>query len=48
METLLPYVMKVGEHNYTCMALLDQANTETYGTPEPTVVPLMVEKDRLS
>ena len=44
MESLLPVVMGVGEHNYTCMALLDRANTETYGTPEPTVVPLMVEK----
>ena len=26
------------------MALLDKANTETYGTPEPTTVPLTVEK----
>ena len=26
------------------MALLDKANTETYGTPEPTDVTLTVEK----
>ncbi len=26
------------------MALLDKANTETYGNPVPTVVPLSVEK----
>ena len=28
----------------TCMALLDEANTSTYGTPVPTTVPLTVEK----
>ena len=26
------------------MALLDKANTETYGTPEPTNVTLTIEK----
>ena len=26
------------------MALLDKANTETYGTPQPTTVPLTIEK----
>ena len=36
--------MEVGEVNLKCMALLDKANTETYGTPEPTTVPLTVEK----
>ena len=35
-KTLLPTVLKVGEINLKCMALLDKANTETYGTPEPT------------
>ena len=30
-ETLLPTVLKVGEINLKCMALLDKANTETYG-----------------
>ncbi|MGN8887409.1 hypothetical protein [Blautia sp. HCP28S3_G10] len=32
MEALLPTVLKVGEINLKCMALLDKANTETYGT----------------
>ena len=43
-ETLLPTVLKVGEINLKCMALLDKANTKTYGTPEPTAVTLTVEK----
>ena len=44
MEELLPTVLKVGEINLKCMALLDKANTESYGTPIPAVVPLTVEK----
>lgn len=44
MEELLPIVMKVGEINLKCMALLDKANTETYGNPVPTEVPMTVEK----
>ena len=44
MDGLLPIVMEVGEKNLRCMALLDRANTETYGTPVPTTVPLTVEK----
>ena len=44
MEQLLPVVLKTGEINLKCMALLDQANTETYGHPAPTTVPLRVEK----
>jgi len=44
MEQLLPTVLKVGEINLKCMALLDKANTETYGTPVPVNVPLKVEK----
>lgn len=44
MEQLLPIVMKVGEVNLKCMALLDKANTETYGHPIPTTVSLKVEK----
>lgn len=43
-ETLLPTALKVGEINLKCMELLDKANTETYGTPAPTTVPLRVEK----
>lgn len=44
LETLLPVVLKVGEINLKCMALLDKANTETYGTPTPVTVSLTVEK----
>ena len=44
MGELLPVVMEVGEVNLKCMALLDKANTETYGHPVPTEVPLTVEK----
>ena len=43
-EALLSTVLKTGEINLKCMALLDKANTETYGTPEPTEVTLTVEK----
>ena len=43
-NALLAGVMKVGEINLKCMALLDKANTESYGHPVPTQVPLMVEK----
>ena len=44
MEELLPIVMEVGEKNLKCMALLDKANTETFGHPVPTQVSLTVEK----
>ena len=44
MELLLPVVLEVGEKNLICMELLDRANTETFGTPVPTTVPLAVEK----
>ena len=44
MEELLPIVLEVGEVNLKCMAMLDQANTETYGHPQPTQVSLTVEK----
>lgn len=43
-EKLLPVALKVGEINLKCMALLDKANTETYGVPAPVTVPLKVEK----
>lgn len=43
-DDLLPTVMKVGEVNLKCMALLDEANTKTYGAPEPTTVSMKVEK----
>lgn len=44
MEQLLPTVLKVGEINLKCMALLDKANTQSYGVPAPVTVPLAVEK----
>ena len=44
MDELLPIVRKVGEVNLRCMALLDEANTKTYGNPVPTEVSLTVEK----
>ncbi|MBS4960889.1 MAG: hydroxylamine reductase [Clostridiales bacterium] len=44
MEKLLPVVMEVGEVNLVCMELLDRANTQTFGSPEPAEVSLAVEK----
>ena len=44
MDKLLPLVIECGQVNLACMELLDKANTETYGTPTPTTVPLSVEK----
>ena len=44
MGDLLPIVMETGQINLKCMALLDKANTETYGTPVPTSVSLTIEK----
>lgn len=44
MELLLPVVLEVGAVNLKCMALLDEANTKTYGNPVPTEVSLKVEK----
>lgn len=42
-DELLPLVLKVGEVNFACMELLDKANTDTFGTPEPTEVAITVE-----
>ena len=44
MDELLPIVLEVGEVNLKCMALLDKANTESFGHPAPTEVSLTVEK----
>ena len=44
MDELLPIVMEVGEVNLKCMAILDQANTETFGHPQPTEVGMTIEK----
>lgn len=43
-DTLLSLVLKTGEVNFKCLELLDSANTETYGNPVPTEVPLTIEK----
>lgn len=43
-DELLPVVMETGKVNLTCMELLDRANTESFGIPVPTTVPLTVEK----
>lgn len=42
-EELTAFALKVGEVNLTCMALLDQANTESYGTPTPAEVSLTIQ-----
>ena len=41
---LLALAMEVGKFNLLCMEMLDKANTETFGNPTPTTVPLTVEK----
>ena len=43
-DDLLKLVLKTGEVNLACMALLDAANTEAYGDPVPVTVPLTIEK----
>jgi hydroxylamine reductase len=43
-QELLPLVMETGKINLRCMELLDRANTETYGAPQPEKVRLTVEK----
>lgn len=42
--TLLSMVLKTGEVNLKCLELLDTANTDAYGNPVPTEVPLTIEK----
>jgi hydroxylamine reductase len=43
MDELVPLVLKVGEVNLACMGMLDTANVEAFGSPEPTQVTLEVE-----
>ncbi|MCL2336736.1 MAG: hydroxylamine reductase, partial [Firmicutes bacterium] len=43
-EEWLGLLMEFGGVNLKCMALLDEANTETYGHPVPTSVSFKVEK----
>ena len=42
-DDLTTLAMETGRINYAVMELLDRANTETYGTPEPTEVALAIE-----
>lgn len=44
LEEWLALLMEFGHKNLACMALLDEANTSTYGNPVPTQVPMLVEK----
>lgn len=44
MDELLPIVLETGKVNFTCMEMLDTANTTAYGTPAPTTVSLTIEK----
>ncbi|MCE5253718.1 MAG: hydroxylamine reductase [Actinomycetia bacterium] len=46
LQTWLAKALRCGELNYKTMELLDRANTETYGTPVPTEVPLGVKAGR--
>lgn len=43
-NALLALVLETGKVNLKCMELLDKANTESYGNPTPTAVPLHMEK----
>ncbi len=43
-EEWLGLIMEFGQINLKCMALLDEANTSTYGHTVPTKVPALVEK----
>jgi hydroxylamine reductase len=43
---LVPLVLKCGEVNLRTMELLDAANTEAYGHPVPTAVPLGAKKGK--
>ncbi len=43
-DILLGTAMETGKYNLDCMELLDRANTQTYGDPEPSKVTLTVEK----
>ena len=44
LNKLLELVLETGKINLRCMALLDMANTESFGIPTPVKVPLTIEK----
>lgn len=43
-DELISLLLKTGEINLKCMELLDKANTETFGNPEPTTITKNIEK----
>lgn len=43
-DDLYALSMDIGKINFECMDLLDKANTESFGTPEPTEVSMEIEK----
>lgn len=45
-QTLLENALKTGEINFKVMELLDRANTETYGHPEPTKVRISAKRGK--
>ncbi len=46
LDALVPMVLKVGEVNLRVMELLDKANTDAYGHPEPTSVRVTAVKGK--
>jgi hydroxylamine reductase len=46
LDELTGLALKVGEENIKVMALLDQANTTSYGHPVPTTVPVTPKKGK--
>lgn len=42
-KELIDLTLELGRVNLVCMALLDKANTESFGTPTPHTVPLIIE-----
>ena len=43
-DELVALALELGKVNYQCMALLDKANTASYGVPAPEEVSLTIEK----
>lgn len=43
LEELIPLILEAGKANLACMKLLDKANTDTFGQPEPTEVSMVVD-----
>ena len=46
LEEGIKAALKIGEINYKVMELLSQGHTETYGHPQPTLVPLSAKKGK--